>query len=167
MLPRFLFALIGLRLRIAGATHCDISSYAGTGADAAAALQACIDNAASGGIIELPVGLYSMDSGISINKPLTLTSEASGACQLTDSNSCSTLQASPSFYSSTGILHIASGVSDVWLDHLIIDGNRHARLDSQAALEVSFYFFNSCFYNVLCVHSVHRISITEMLAGTQ
>ena len=123
---------------IATAEYCDIGSYSHTGSDVAAFIQGCIDVTPEGGTLTLPAGLYSLNSGVAITQSITLTSESQSTCSLADSMSCAILQATSDFYSSFGLIHILAGATNVWLDHIILDGNRENRMFSQSATEVYY-----------------------------
>lgn len=106
-----------------------------TGAtDAAAGLQQCVDATASGGSLEIPAGVYRMNGQLSITKPFTLrtqgTAGAPGCLGLT--TRCAILRAAPELYAVSGILRVAS-TSAVTVDHIVLDGNREARLGTTAA----------------------------------
>jgi hypothetical protein len=119
--------------------NCDqLAPFSGTDQDAQPSIQQCIDEAASGDTLFLPTGLYSLESGLTISQSISLLSNASLAateCDLGDLYSCTMLQASATFYSQNGLVHIVPGASNVALDRLVIDGNRDARMDSQSAVE--------------------------------
>ncbi len=115
--------------------YCDISQLSGTGQDAKPRLQQCIDETTYGDILYVPTGLYSLESGLTIQQAISLVSNATVSCEMGDLFSCTTIQASPGFYSSTGLIHIVAGASNVNLDRLIIDGNRNNRLNSQSGNE--------------------------------
>jgi hypothetical protein len=106
-----------------------------TGASSAnAALQACIDATPAGGTLEIPAGSYRMDNQIQISRPITLrTQGTAGVAErcLGGSLPCATLFAAPNFFVREGILAIRD-TSAVNLDHVILDGNRSARIGSAA-----------------------------------
>lgn len=117
--------------------YCDAHYLAGTAADAQPVLQACIDSTPSGDTLSIPPGVYSFESGLTISQAISVSSSLVSSMRCADDpTACATFQASPSFYSATGLLHIVGGVANVAIDHLIIDGNREMRLDSQSASEV-------------------------------
>jgi parallel beta-helix repeat protein len=102
--------------------------------DAAPALQQCIDNTASGGTLSIPAATYGMASQVFITKPMTLrTSGTSGSTQSCDAIPCARLKATPAFNVGNGGFLVVQSTHDVTLDHLILDGNRAARLSTTAA----------------------------------
>lgn len=134
--------------------YCDISSYSTSGADASSLLQTCIDATDSGDTLTIPVGLFSLSTGIVINRSITIVSEAfAEPCSLDNPAACPILQASPDFYHPSAIVTVFN-TSNVWLERIVIDGNRANRLRSTAAEECSNdvnnrdagrnMFFNNC-----------------------
>lgn len=103
---------------------------------AAAAIQSCIDNTAQGGTLEIPAGNYLIDSQLKITKPMVLrtrgTSGITKACL--GSIPCATFVASPALYAPGGLLALRS-IANVTIDHLILDGNRFARMIGSPAYE--------------------------------
>jgi hypothetical protein len=133
--------------------YCDLSDYAGTGIDATEAIQSCIDIDASSVI--LSPGLYTVSKGLTITHPVKImSSNISLPCSLTDASACPIIQASPEFHSTVGVLSTGNQVGGVWLDHIVIDGNRAYRQESLAAEECANQtnnrdggrniFFNNC-----------------------
>jgi hypothetical protein len=116
--------------------NCDIAFLSNTELDASVAIQDCINTASSGDEVVLPPGKYVLESGLQILKPLVLRSGGNESCGLSIYSSCANLVASPTFYSAQGMVQIVSGVSNVVMDRLVIDGNRDSRLHSQSATEV-------------------------------
>ncbi len=107
-----------------------------TNADTADLIQSCIDDCLSGCVLTLPVGRYSLSQGLVLSKPIKIVSEGvSAPCSLSDLSSCTILQALPSFYSPVSLLSTLFGVQDIWLERIVIDGNRQQRLESQTAYE--------------------------------
>ncbi|MFO0601338.1 MAG: NBR1-Ig-like domain-containing protein [Myxococcaceae bacterium] len=115
----------------------DVELCAGVAVDlsgqrsASAALQACVDQAREGGVLELPVGQYRMTSQLRIFKPLTVRSQGDGQGSCLGGASCARLVADENLFVTNGF--VAIGGSDVVLEHVVLDGNRQARLGSQAA----------------------------------
>jgi hypothetical protein len=104
-------------------------------ADASAALEACIDRARAGEIVEIPAGTFRLERQVLIRTPVTLrTRGVAGrfATCRTRPDTCATLVAAPDFTGDGGLLRIESTAA-VRLEHLVIDGNRAARLQSAAA----------------------------------
>ncbi|EPX55217.1 hypothetical protein D187_009424 [Cystobacter fuscus DSM 2262] len=104
--------------------------------DLGPSLQTCINNLPSGGTLELPPGAYGMGTQVLINKPFTLRTrglENSAAnCEEPGIN-CAVLKALPSFNAKVGGFLAAEATQNVTFDHLILDGNRAARLGTTAA----------------------------------
>jgi parallel beta-helix repeat protein len=119
---------------------------------ASAAIQSCIDQTASGGTYELPVGKYLITSQIVLSKPITLRTQGTASSTVTCQGgvSCATLFADPNFYSSNGMLTFgifSAPVNGVTIDHIILDGNRAGRLNSSAyaacTSNTNYYGFNA------------------------
>lgn len=104
---------------------------------ASTAIQTCIDKLGSNGTLALPAGTYLVDTQIKIVHPFTLTTKGleTSTRTCTDGAACATLKAAPAFSEQHGILLVggaAAQVSNVTIDHISIDGNRAARLESEA-----------------------------------
>ncbi len=103
---------------------------------ASAAIQRCIDATPAGGTLVIPDGIYRIDAQLVINHPMTFGTvglAASVANCLDAGTSCATLQAATTLDVSGGMLLLA-GTDHVVLDHIVLDGNRSARLGSMAAM---------------------------------
>jgi hypothetical protein len=103
------------------------------GMRAADQLQACIDAAPDGSVVDIPSGTYVLDHQIRITRPVTLRSpvdEDTDCWRLPDA--CATLIAASTFADAGGLITVTS-THDVTLSAVIIDGNRTARLHSAAA----------------------------------
>lgn len=98
---------------------------------ATAALQRCVDQADR--VLELPPGTYLMDGQLRVARPLTLRTAgvAAGQGSCLGTAACATLKAAPDLWVENGFVSIAG--SGVVLEHLVLDGNRAARLGSRAA----------------------------------
>jgi hypothetical protein len=114
------------------------------GDDARAGLQACLDATPAGGTLALPAGIFRLSGAISITKPMTLTTAGATAspasCLAYDAPRCAVFRADatvlPSAASTRGFVRMGLGsapVSSVTLDHVVVDGNRGARITSPAA----------------------------------
>ncbi|MDB4933379.1 MAG: hypothetical protein JWP87_351 [Labilithrix sp.] len=114
------------------------------GDDARAAMQACLDATPSGGTLALPPGIFRLSGVVSITKPMTVTTagatKSPASCLAYDAPSCAVLRADantlPSAAGARGFVRMGLGnaaVSAVTLDHVVVDGNRGARLASPAA----------------------------------
>ena len=98
------------------------------------ALQQCINQTPTGGTLQIPVGTYKISGTVFINKPMTFrtagTAGAAGNCEAAGV-ACAVLKADPNLNVTSGLLNVSS--NNVILDHLIVDGNRNARLGGPAA----------------------------------
>lgn len=109
--------------------------------DAAPALQQCVNNTPSGGTLAIPAATYGMSSQVIIDKPLTLrTSGTAGSTQSCDAIACARLKATPSFNVGNGGFLVVQSTHDVTIDHMILDGNRAARLGTTAASQCAAAF---------------------------
>lgn len=119
----------GGRVELCDGVLVDTSGYQ----SATAALQRCVDDAREGDALELPAGSYLMTEQLRVFKPLTLrtagTAGQGGSCLA--GVSCARLVADANLLVTNGFLAI--GGSGVVLEHVVLDGNRGARLGSQAA----------------------------------
>src|SRR5687768_7104547 len=109
------------------ATTCRLPAD-GTGV--ASALQACIDAAAPGTDVQIAAGTYVVERQVLIRKPLTLrTAGLSGRFPIcrTRPEECAAFTAAADFSGQGGMLRIES-TAGVRLLHLVLDGNRSARL---------------------------------------
>jgi len=133
MLKGFVFFLVSGTV-LAGTT-CNIAVHLAAGEDVSGLLQACIDATNAGDSLSLEPGVYLLGTGIIISKPIQIISAAmSEPCSLDNLAACPILRALPTFYHSSAIL-TASNVDKVWLERIVIDGNRAERLDSVASTE--------------------------------
>ena len=102
---------------------------------AAAVLQDCLDRAPAYSSIEIPPGTYVLHRQVVVSRPVTIRTAGSGGTGLScraAPERCATLMASPDLFDSLGFL-LVRGTSGVTLEHLVLDGNRDARLASTAA----------------------------------
>jgi hypothetical protein len=101
---------------------------------AASALQQCIDQTPEGGVLAVPVGTYLIDVQVALGHAMTLKSAgvSADAPPCTLGSDCAAFLAAPSLYAAGGILRVTAG-HGVVLDHVVVDGNRAARLASSAA----------------------------------
>ena len=133
----FLIAFFARLATTDGSKYCDISSFSKSGADVSSLLQTCIDLTDSGDTLTIPAGLFSLSTGIVINRPITVISEAlSEFCSVDNPAACPIFQARPDFYHPSAIITVFN-TSNVWLERLVVDGNRLNRLQSTAATECS------------------------------
>ena len=104
--------------------------------DASAAIQTCINSTPSGGTLNLPPGTYGMGGRVLITRPITLRTQglagSTANCEASGV-SCAVLKALPSFNAPTGGFLGVDNTTDVTVDHLVLDGNRAARLGTVAA----------------------------------
>ncbi|MBK7857716.1 MAG: hypothetical protein IPJ65_03615 [Archangiaceae bacterium] len=123
-------------------TRRDVALCAGVTADiggeldAAPALQRCVDATPSGGALEVPAGVYRMGSALELNHPMTLrtagTAAVSSNCFEPGGPACAIFRADANLSAARGFLRFGP-TTDVTLDHVVLDGNRGARLGSAAA----------------------------------
>lgn len=117
-----------------------------TGAtDAHTAIQTCIDATPNNGTLALPAGVYRLSGVISITHPMTLTTMGAAnapSCFDFAGPPCAVLRADdlvlPSAAQTRGFVRLgtlSTQVSSVTLDHVVVDGNREARLSSAAATQ--------------------------------
>lgn len=159
-----IFSLLQLYL----SSFCDVSDIVNTGHDASELIQKCINDSPVGNTLVLPGGIYSMLNGIYIDKSLTITSNNTSIsdgnrCQLGDSSLCVTLLALPDFYCAFGLIRVVGGVENVNIDHIIIDGNRDNRLNSQSANECSNDIGNRNAGRNAIIESCSTCSITNSI----
>jgi hypothetical protein len=112
-------------------------------ADARSALQACIDATPTNGTLALPAGIFRLSGILSIAHPMTLTTSGAANtpnCLAYGGPPCAVFRAddvvSPMAASTRGFVRLGTlgtQVSAVTLDHVVIDGNRGARLSSGPA----------------------------------
>jgi len=97
-----------------------------------AAIQQCINSTPPGGTLEFPVGNFRISSQVVISNPITIrTKGTASALPCGKGTPCMTLLGSFELKSSGGLLMIQN-TNNVILDHIIIDGNRASRVNSNA-----------------------------------
>ncbi len=104
------------------------------GQPASAAIQQCLDQLPDGGTLELPVGTYRMTAKIALDRPVTLRTKGldASAPGCLSGATCAVLRADDNLSTDRGFVRI--GTTDhVVIEHIVIDGNRAARLGSAAA----------------------------------
>ena len=102
---------------------------------AAEIIQECINRAPAYSSIEIPPGVYSLNRQVVVSTPLTIRTAGSGGTPLScaaDETQCAVLVAAPELDTQWGPLLVRS-TNNVALEHLVIDGNRSARVASLAA----------------------------------
>jgi len=118
-----------------------VRNLAGTATDAAPGIQACIDAASAGGVVEVPAGVYHLDGHVSIaSAPITLRTEGTDMTQprcARVNHSCAELMASTSFGDTGGILQVSAAGSVV--DHIVLNGNKTARAATASGLQCASY----------------------------
>lgn len=109
---------------------CDeLASYNGTVQDASDAILSCIQQTPAGGILELPAGSYMIANQITFNRPITLRTQGKAGTPMCDYElglDCAVLIADPSLKVRFGLMYNTQ--SNVTLDHIVLDGNREARI---------------------------------------
>ena len=107
--------------------------------DLGPAIQTCINNAPAGGTLDLPPGTYGIGTQVAINKPFTLRTQGLAGttwdCETSFIN-CAVLKALPSFNANVGGFLTVDWTNNVTFDHLVLDGNRSARLGTHGRLAV-------------------------------
>jgi len=152
-------------------TVCEAArGLSGTQTDASAAIQTCIDNTAAGEVLEIPAGVYRVDSQIVIQAaPIVLRTEGKDTtmprCALVN-HDCAELKASTSFSDTAGILQIAQEGSVV--DHIVVNGNKSDRANTSSGQECAasnnVYGYN---IRMTCNHCTLTNSLTgNALCGT-
>jgi hypothetical protein len=113
-----------------------VTADAGGVTPASAAIQSCIDQTPAGGTLELPPGNYRMNSAIHLDKPITLRTLGvdPGAPTCLGGPACAALVADENLLTERGFVRIGT-TSAVTVEHLVLDGNRGARLGSAAAAQ--------------------------------
>ena len=137
----------------------------------AARLQGCIDIAPPFSSVEIPRGFYLLETQVVIRKPLTIRTVGSADGSITCSSGpdgCANLVASPQLDDDNGVLSVQS-TTDVVLEHIVLDGNRRARLHTHAfqacrAGRNTAGFSASVIGCVRC--AVYDIVATHALCGT-
>ena len=123
------------------ATICPgVTADVGGVASARAQVQACIDQTPAGGTLELPAGIYRIDGEIHLDKALTLRTSGTAAstlgCLDYGGPACVVLRADENVLTPRGFVRYGQApVSNVTLDHVILDGNRGSRTASAAAAQ--------------------------------
>ncbi|MBW2528725.1 MAG: hypothetical protein JRI23_31410 [Deltaproteobacteria bacterium] len=119
-------------------TVCEAArSLAGSQTDATAAIQGCIDAAASRDVVELPAGAYRIDAQLTISSsPIWLRTEGTDPttppCAV-DNHACAELSASTSFADTGGILRLSAAGTVV--DHIVLNGNKSTRAATTSGTE--------------------------------
>jgi hypothetical protein len=112
-----------------------VTADAGGVMPASAALQACLDATPTGGELALSPGVYRISSLVRVGRGITLhTAGVPGnapACLIEGAPACATLRADADLSVARGFVQLED--HDVTVEHIVIDGNRQARLHSEAA----------------------------------
>ena len=102
---------------------------------AADVLQDCIDRAPAFSSVEIPAGIYILHRQVIVSRPVTIRTaggtHGSLSCRATPDR-CAILMAAPDLFDRYGLLLVHTA-SNVLLEHLVLDGNRAARVSSAAA----------------------------------
>jgi len=152
-------------------TVCEaVRNLAGTATDAAPGIQGCINAAASGGVVEIPAGVYQLDGHVNITAvPITLRTEGTDMTQpqcARTNHSCAELMASTSFGDTGGILQVLAPGSVV--DHIVLNGNKTARANTASGTEcASFNNFYGHNMRLVCSQCTLSNSVSKnTLCGT-
>lgn len=120
--------------RIPELMFCHLDSRGPYGA--ADMLQECISRAPAYSSIEIPPGAYVFYRQVVVATPLTIRTAGSAgtslACSATP-GACATFVAAPDFTDPWGVILMTS-TNNASLEHIVIDGDRQARLASRSAL---------------------------------
>ena len=103
---------------------------------AADVLQECLDRAPAFSSVEIPPGTYVLHRQVVVSTPLTIRTAGSANTSLScvaGPDQCAILMAAPELLESYGFLFIGR-TNNATLEHLVLDGNRAARVSSTAAL---------------------------------
>jgi hypothetical protein len=123
---------------------------------ASAGLQTCLNATPSNGSVLLPPGIYKIDSQVLVDHALTLGTMGLGNSTLNcDAIPCAIFRATanlndPAAGAARGVLQVTGAAAVI--DHIEVDGNRSARLQSQVAIACSHYQ-NYWGYNILVLAS--------------
>lgn len=126
----------------ASITVCEaVRALAGTQTDARPGIQTCIDSTPSGGILELPAGVYRVDGQLQIaSAPITLRTEGTDPslpkCAL-QNHTCAELSASTAFADTGGVLLVTA--SSTVVDHIVINGNKTTRAATSSGQQCAAY----------------------------
>ena len=117
---------------ISGLEACDNAKrLVNSGIDASLAVQACVEATPAGGVVALPAGTYTFQHQVRVTKPLHFRTERRSTtdpkCELVDSG-CVEFKADAQFDGQGGIMFFTSAASGGSIDHVIINGNKDARL---------------------------------------
>jgi len=119
--------------RVAELMVCHLDSRGPYGA--ADVLQECISRAPAYSSIEIPPGAYVFRRQVVVVTPLTIRTAGSAGTSLSCSSTpaaCATFVAAADFTDPWGIILVTS-TNNVSLEHIVIDGDRQARLASRSA----------------------------------
>lgn len=147
------------------------------------AINACLNALSAGSTLALPAGTYRLDSRVNLTKAVNLrtasVADPDEACG--GATPCATLMAGPTFNNgqndvavqgAPGLLGGQGYISNIVIDHIIIDGNRNVRLTSDAGTqcartdsEHNFWGFNAVLDNCSSCSLTSSIS-QNALCGT-
>ncbi len=117
--------------------HCSaLRPFNGSPRDASSTLLNCIHQTSPGGTLSLPGGRYVLSSQINISSPIHIRTaglpKTAPRCSDLAAGRCAEFQAMAGFTPPSEGFFVASG-DGVHIDHIVVDGNRLARLTSKAA----------------------------------
>jgi hypothetical protein len=138
MLPVRNLLVFTCALSFAGEAHANIctsiAALANKSVDASAALLNCIAKAAPGGRVELPVGTYVINTQMSIDKPVTITTaglrDSDAGCDALGLARCARILIDVVSSQRPRSMPVQVNANGTSLVHLIIEGSTDARLRS-------------------------------------
>lgn len=117
---------------VAEETCPEAASVRGSDVDASELLQGCLDRTPEGGALALEPGAYSVGAQLRLDRAITLTTRGrhgSAACAADSAHGCAELVALPAMSEPFGMFLATAAVT---IDHIVLNGNRQARVGSAA-----------------------------------
>lgn len=103
--------------------------------DASTVLQNCISNTPTNTVLKLPPGKYYLSNQIKINQPLNIGTQGKNKdmarCNYDDIHDCAELIATANLNQDGGMIYVNSWVN---MDHIVINGNKENRYNSEASI---------------------------------
>lgn len=141
-----------------------------TGASgAAAAIQTCLNSGdLSSGVWEIPSGVYLIDAGLDVNRTMTwrtVGTAGTAVCPYNDTGTtCAMLMAAPNLTQNSPAGHpmLQIDASGFVMDHLIVEGNRSARLSGVTCQGDGENYHNSnIYFRLYATSSVFTNNVTR------